>query len=389
LLSGAKIIISPLLFWVGWSIIVYIPINLPQIGNEEIDAVVQVMKSGMLTSGLGAGPRVVEFEKNFAEFAGVKHAIAVNTGTAALHAAIMASKIKFGDEVILPSFTFVATAEAVALAGGKPVFVDIDPETFTISPQAIEKAITEKTKAIVPVDLYGLSADIKPIKAIAAKHSLLIVEDCAQSHGATYEDKPAGALADLACWSLYAAKNIGTGEGGVVTTDNDELAETVRMIRTHGEKVKYSSIILGTNYRMTEIQAAIGIVQLKKLPNFLDKRTRNANNLTTLLEKSEKIVLPPKLENRKPSWYLYTIRIKDATEDKRNNVIKQMHEKGIGAEAYYPTPVHHMPYYEQNFGKFNLPETDKAAKEVLSLPIHPNVTNDQVEFIAKTLLELL
>jgi perosamine synthetase len=368
---------------------VYIPINLPQIGNEEIDAVVQVMKSGMLTSGLGAGPRVVEFEKNFAEFAGVKHAIAVNTGTAALHAAILASKIKFGDEVILPSFTFVATAEAVALAGGKPVFVDIDPETFTISPQAIEKAITEKTKAIVPVDLYGLSADIKPIKAIAAKHSLLIVEDCAQSHGATYEDKPAGALADLACWSLYAAKNIGTGEGGVVTTDNDELAETVRMIRTHGEKVKYSSIILGTNYRMTEIQAAIGIVQLKKLPNFLDKRTRNANNLTTLLEKSEKIVLPPKLENRKPSWYLYTIRIKDATEDKRNNVIKQMHEKGIGAEAYYPTPVHHMPYYEQNFGKFNLPETDKAAKEVLSLPIHPNVTNDQVEFIAKTLLELL
>ena len=389
MLSGAKIIISPLLFWVGWSIIVYIPINLPQIGNEEIDAVVQVMKSGMLTSGLGAGPRVVEFEKNFAEFAGVKHAIAVNTGTAALHAAILASKIKFGDEVILPSFTFVATAEAVALAGGKPVFVDIDPETFTISPQAIEKAITEKTKAIVPVDLYGLSADIKPIKAIASKHSLLIVEDCAQSHGATYEDKPAGALADLACWSLYAAKNIGTGEGGVVTTDNDELAETVRMIRTHGEKVKYSSIILGTNYRMTEIQAAIGIVQLKKLPNFLDKRTRNANNLTTLLEKSEKIVLPPKLENRKPSWYLYTIRIKDATEDKRNNVIKQMHEKGIGAEAYYPTPVHHMPYYEQNFGKFNLPETDKAAKEVLSLPIHPNVTNDQVEFIAKTLLELL
>jgi perosamine synthetase len=389
LLSGAKIIISPLIFWVGWSIIVYIPINLPQIGNEEIDAVVQVMKSGMLTSSLGAGPRVCEFEKNFAAFAGVKHAIAVNTGTAALHAAIMASKIKFGDEVILPSFTFVATAEAVVLAGGKPVFVDIDPETFTISPQAIEKAITEKTKAIVPVDLYGLSADIKPIRAIAAKHNLSVVEDCAQSHGATYEDKPAGALSDFACWSLYAAKNIGTGEGGVVTTDNDELAETVRMIRTHGEKVKYSSIILGTNYRMTEIQAAIGIVQLKKLPNFLDKRTRNANNLTTLLEKSDKIVLPPKLENRKPSWYLYTIRIKDATEDKRNNIIKQMHEKGIGAEAYYPTPVHHMPYYEQNFGKFNLPETDKAAKQVLSLPIHPNVTNDQVEFIAKTLLELL
>ncbi len=376
-------------FWVGWLRIVYIPINLPQIGDEEIAAVVRVMKSGILTSGLGAGPQVVEFERNFAEFAGVKHAIAVNTGTAALHAAIMASKVKFGDEVILPSFTFVATAEAVVLAGGKPVFVDIDPETFTLSSQAVEKAITEKTKAIVPVDLYGLPADIKPIRAIAAKHSISIVEDCAQSHGATYEDKPAGALADLACWSLYAAKNIGTGEGGVVTTDNDETAETVRMIRTHGEKVKYSSTILGTNYRMTEIQAAIGIVQLKKLPNFLDKRTRNANNLTTFLEKNEKILLPPKVENRNPSWYLYTIRIKNATEEKRNSIIKQMHEKGIGAEAYYPTPVHHMQYYEQNFGRFNLPETDKAAKQVLSLPIHPSVTNEQVEFIAKTFLNLL
>ena len=222
-----------------------IPINLPKIGEEEIEAVVKVMRSGLLTSGLGAGLKVVEFEKDYAEFAGVKHAIAVNTGTAALHSAIMAVGVKPGDEVILPSFTFVATAEAVALAGGKPVFTDIDPETFTLSPEGIEKAITEKTKAVIPVDLYGLPADIRPIREVAAKHNLPIIEDCAQSHGATYEGKPAGALADLACWSLYAAKNIGTGEGGVVTTDYDELAETVRMIRTHGEKAKYQSLILG------------------------------------------------------------------------------------------------------------------------------------------------
>ncbi len=241
-----------------------IPINIPKIGEEEIQAVVKVMRSGMLTSGLGAGPKVSEFEKNYSLFAGVKHAIAVNTGTAALHAAIMAAGIKAGDEVILPSFTFVATAEAVVLAGGKPVFADIDPETYTLSPKAIQKAVTKKTKAIVPVDLYGLPADIKPIRQIAAKQGLAIIEDCAQSHGATCEGKPAGALSDLACWSLYAAKNIGTGEGGVVTTDNDDLAEKVRMVRTHGEKVKYSSLMLGTNYRMTEIQAAIGIVQLKK-----------------------------------------------------------------------------------------------------------------------------
>jgi perosamine synthetase len=366
-----------------------IPVNLPKIGEEEIEAVIKVMRSGMLTSGLGAGPKVVEFEKNYAEFAGAKHAIAVNTGTAALHAAIMATGIKMGDEVILPSFTFVATAEAVVLAGGTPVFADIDPLTFSLSEETIRKAITKKTKAIVPVDLYGLPVDMKLIKEIADKQNLAVVEDCAQSHGAKVDGKPAGSLADLACWSLYAAKNIGTGEGGVVTTDNDDLAEKVRMIRTHGEKIKYQSLMLGTNYRMTEIQAAIGIVQLRRLPDFLDKRTRNAQRLTKNLEKNEKIKLPPKLANRKPSWYLYTIRIKDATETKRNSVIKEMHDKGIGAEAYYPIPVHQMPYYRQNFGKFKLPETEKAANQVLSLPIHPGVTEEQIDFIAQTLLSLL
>jgi dTDP-4-amino-4,6-dideoxygalactose transaminase len=366
-----------------------IPINLPRIGEEEIEAVVKVMRSGMLTSGLGAGPKVKEFEKGYAEFAGVKHAIAVNTGTAALHASIMAAGVKVGDEVILPSFTFVATAEAVLLAGGKPVFTDIDPETFTLSSEGIERAITKKTKAVIPVDLYGLPADIKPISEVAAKHSLPIIEDCAQSHGATYEGKPAGALADLACWSLYAAKNIGTGEGGVVTTDDDELAETVRMVRTHGEKEKYQSLMLGTNYRMPEIQAAIGVVQLKRLPDFLAKRTRNAQRLTKKLEKTEKIKLPPELKNRTPSWYLYTIRIKNATENMRNSIIKEMRDKGIGAEAYYPTPIHEMPYYKESFGRFNLPETEKAAKQVLSLPIHPGVTNEQIDFIAQTLLDSL
>ena len=366
-----------------------IPINLHKIGEEEIKAVVKVMRSGMLTNGLGTGINVTEFEKNYSLFAGVKHAIAVNTGTAALHAAIMAAGIKAGDEVILPSFTFVATAEAVVLAGGKPVFVDIDPETYTLSPKAIQKAVTEKTKAIVPVDLYGLPADIIPIREIATKQSLVIIEDCAQSHGAICEGKPAGALSDLACWSLYAAKNIGTGEGGVVTTDNDAYAEKVRMVRTHGEKVKYASLMLGTNYRMTEIQAAIGIVQLKRLPEFFEKREKNADRLTKKLRKSEKLKLPPKLENRKPSWYLYTVRILNTSAKKRNNIIEQLRQKGIGADAYYPTPVHQMPYYQETFGKVNLPETEKAANQVLSLPIHPGVTEEQIDLIAKTLLELL
>lgn len=366
-----------------------ITINLPDIGNEEIEAVIEVMKSGLLTSGLGAGPKVKEFEKNYSKFAGVKHAIAVNTGTAALHAALLAADIKSGDEVILPSFTFVATAEAIVLAGGRPVFADIDPETYTLSPEAVEKAVTKNTKAIIPVDLYGLPADIKQIREIAVKNDLIIVEDCAQSHGATCEGKPAGAIADLACWSLYAAKNIGTGEGGVVTTDNDELAEKVRMVRTHGEKMKYQSLMLGTNYRMTEIQAAIGIVQLDRLPDFFDKRSKNAKRLTENLETTEKIELPPKLNNRTHSWYLYTVRIKDASEEKRNRIIAQMRSSGIGAEAYYPIPINEMPYYRREFGIFNLPETEIAAKQVISLPIHPKVTGEQIDYISEKILALL
>ena len=369
------------------TIVIYI--NLPKFGEEEVQAVVKVMRSGMLTSGLGAGPFVSEFEKNFAKLAGVKHAIGVNTGTAALHAAVLAVGVKAGEEVILPSFTFVATAEAVAMAGARPVFADIDPETYTLSPQAFEKAITKKTRAVIPVDLYGLPADGKLIREIASKHGIAIIEDCAQSHGATCEGKPAGALADLACWSHYAAKNMGTGEGGIVTTDDDKLNETVRMIRTHGEKTKYHSEILGTNYRMTEIQAAIGIEQLKKLPGFLEARFRNAATLTKILGKSDKIVLPPKLKNRTPSGYLYTIRIKGATLEKRNSILEGLRQKGIGAEAYYPVPVHQMPYYKENFGVFKLPETEKAAKQVISLPIHPGVTDEQAKMIAETTLGLL
>jgi dTDP-4-amino-4,6-dideoxygalactose transaminase len=365
-----------------------IPINLPKIGNEEIEAVIQVMRSGILTTGLGAGPKVSEFEKLYSAFAGVKHAIAVNTGTAALHAAVLAAGVGPGDEVILPSFTFVATAEAVVLAGAKPVFADIDPQTYTLSPEAFESSITEKTKAVIPVDLYGLPADTRLITKVAVKHSIVVIEDTAQSHGATYEGKPAGTVADIACWSLYAAKNIGTGEGGMVTTDNDGLAERVRMVRTHGEKVKYSSLMLGTNYRMTEIQAAIGVEQLKKLPKFLAIRSHNAQTLTELLNKSDKITLPPELGNRKSSWYLYTIRIKNASAPQRNSIIEQMHSKGIGAEAYYPTPVHQMPYYKA-FGTCNLPETEKTANQVLSLPIHPGVTDQQIKTIADTLLALL
>jgi perosamine synthetase len=366
-----------------------IPINLPIIGEEEVEAVVKVMREGPLTNALGAGPIVTQFEKNFAEIAGVKHAVAVNTGTAALHSAIVAAGVKQGDEVILPSFTFVATAEAVVMAGGKPVFTDIDPETYNISPLEIKKNVTKKTKAIVPVDLYGFSADIKPIKEIAAEHSLAVVEDAAQAHGATYAGKTAGAFADAACWSLYASKNITTGEGGVVTTDSDEIAETLRLIRTHGEKAKYASLMLGFNYRMSEIQAAIGIVQLEKLPSFVAKRRENAKKLTKLLATSDMLKLPEETEERQHSWYLYTVRFQNATESERNKIVEELKRKDIGAEAYYVNPVHLMPYYHESFGDRRLSETEKAAKQVFSLPIHPSVTEVQIDYIGKTLLQLL
>ena len=366
-----------------------IPINLPKIGEEEIQAVNKVMRSGMLTSGLGMGPAVTEFEKGFAKMAGAKHAVAVNTGTAALHAAVMAVGVKQGDEVILPSFTFVATAEAVALAGAKPVFADIDPETYNLSPSAVEKAITKKTKAVLPVDLYGFSADFKPLREVADKHGLALVEDAAQAHGATYMGKPAGAFSDVACWSMYASKNIMTGEGGVATTNNTELDETLRMIRTHGEKAKYASLILGTNYRMSEIQAAIGNVQLGRLDGFVAKRRSNAQQLTKILGKSSKLVLPYETKDRQHSWYLYTARLKDGSENQRNKLLQDLKNKGIGAEAYYVNPVHQMPYYVNNFGAHKLPETEKAAKQVFSLPVHPGVTEEQVEYIGKTVLQLL
>jgi perosamine synthetase len=368
---------------------IMIPINLPKVGEEEAQAVLEVIRKGPLTNALGAGPKVLEFERNFAQFAGVKHAVAVNTGTAALHAALLACGVKSGDEVVLPSFTFVATAEAVVLAGAKPVFTDIDPENYNLSPTQAEKAITKKTRAILPVDLYGYCADMKPLREIAEKHGLALVEDAAQAHGATYAKKPAGSFSDAACWSLYASKNMTTGEGGVITTDNDQIDDTLRLIRNHGEKAKYASLMLGNNYRMPEMEAAIGVVQLQKLPSFVAKRRQNAKQLTKILQKTSRLTLPSETADRQHSWYLYTVKLKNGTGEERNRIVLGLNEKGIGAVVYYVNPVHQMPFYRETFGGKSLPETEKASKQVFSLPVHPGVTEEQVEFIGKTLLGLL
>jgi perosamine synthetase len=365
-----------------------ITINAPQIGEEEIEAVVKVMKTGGLTHGIGAGPKVTEFEKAFAGFVKAKHAIAMNSGTAALHASLAVAGVKAGDEVVLPSFTFVATGETVAMTGAKPVFVDIDPNTYNISPKAIEKAITKKTKAIMAVDLYGLPAEMPEIKRIAERHDLALIEDAAQAHGGVCQNKPPGTFANVACWSFYASKNMTTGEGGMATTNSDEFAEKLRWLRSHGEKVKYESLMLGHNYHMPEIEAAIGCVQVKKLPKFVAKRTRNAKRLSQLLKKSKKLQLPIEPAGYRSSWYLYTVRLKNARKEQRDKIVAALKQAGIGAEVYYMNPIHMMPFYRK-YGKYKLPETEKASKQVFSLPVHPGVTPKQTDFIAETVLRLL
>ena len=365
-----------------------ISINAPQIDENEIKAVVNVLKSGALTHGTGAGPMVTEFEKSFADFAKTKHAVAVNTGTAALHASLAVAGIKAGDEVIVPSFTFVATAEVVVMLGAKPVFVDIDPNTYNIDPRLIEKVVTKKTKAVIPVDLYGLCADVPQIRKIADKHNLVVIEDAAQAHGAICGGKPPGAFADAACWSFYASKNMTTGEGGMVTTNNDEFAEKLRWLRSHGEKVKYESLMLGYNYHMPEIAAAIGVSQIKKLPKFIAKRRRNAKKITEKLGKSKELRLPTEPKGFKSGWYLYTVRLQGARKEKRDKLVAELKKSGIGAEIYYVHPIHLMAYYSK-FGKYKLPETEKASKQVFSLPVHPGVTPKQLDFIADTVLGLL
>ncbi len=365
-----------------------IQINQPQIGKEEIEAVSKVMKSGLLTHGLGKGRMVEKFEEAFAKYTRTKHAIAMNSGTAALHSALVAAGIKKGDEVILPSFTFAATAEVVVMAGARPVFVDIDPLTYNVSAEFIEKAVARGTKAVIPVDIFGLSADLQPIRKVAEKYGLKVIEDAAQAHGASYKGKPVGVFADAACWSFYGSKNMTTGEGGMVTTKDDEIADMTRCIRNHGEREKYESLMLGHNYRMPEIEAAIGCVQLAKLPNFVARRRENAEKLSNILGRSGKLQLPIEPKNFKHSWYLYTVRLKGRKETQRDKIVVSLRQKGIGAFVYYANPIHLMPFY-RNYSKCRLLETEKTSREVFSLPVHPGVTAEQVEYIGETVLHLL
>lgn len=356
---------------------VSIPINIPYLGKEEQKAVLNVLQSGILTSASNkGGTNVQEFEKLVCKFVNSKFAVAVNSGTAALQAAIYASGIKRGDEIIIPSFTFVATANAVASIGARPVFADIMTTNFTIDPKNIEKKITKRTKCIMPVHLYGNICEIDLIKDIAKKHNLTIIEDAAQSMGSIYKNKHSGTFSDLGCYSLYPAKVMTSGEGGIVVTNDKKLYEKLLMIRNHGMVHGYDTTIFGLNLRMPEISAAIARIQIKKLPDFIRKRRNNAKVLSELMYDLP-ITLPIERKHEVVNWYLYTIVLK-----KRDQIMKKLNSFGIGAMAYYSTPIHKTPLYKC---ATKLPNTEWASANVLSLPVHPKVTETDLHFISDKL----
>ncbi len=365
-----------------------IPINKPQIDDEERQEILKVLDEGILTSASNfGGKRVQDFERLLADFLHVKHAIAVNSGTAALHASILAAGIKESDEILIPSFTFVATANSVACTGAKPVFVDIEKDTYTMDPLDLENKITKKTRAIIPVHLYGHPAKMDEIKEIANKHSIIVIEDACQSLGSTYDGKQTGTLGQMGCFSMYASKVLTSGEGGAITTDSDEFAEKLRMIRNHGMVNGYDTRIIGFNMRLPEISAAIAKTQMKKIQSMLDKRASNARKLGQLLSnkiKDKNIVLPHENQRTKYNWYLYTV----ALNDSRDKVKKFLNDSGIGATIYYDPPVHQTPFYSKFYNR-ELEITEWASKSVLSLPVHPSITEKDLDFMANKVEEAI
>lgn len=346
----------------------------PIIGEEEIENVVEVLKSGMIAQG----PKVAEFEEKFAKWVGAKYAVATNSGTAALHVALLSCGIGPGDEVITTPFTFIATGNAIVYTGATPVFADIDLETYNIDPDTIEDLITDKTKAILPVQLYGQSADMDKIREIAKKHDLLVIEDAAQAHGAMYNDEKVGNMGDMACFSFYPTKNMTTSEGGMITTNNKELAEKARVFRAHGSNIKYKHDEIGYNFRSSDIAAAIGLAQLDKIDEFNEKRINNANYLNECLKDVEGVITPASPENRKHVYHQYTIRV---TKGNRDDWVDILTENGIGSGIHYPIPLYNQPIYKELGFTGSAPNAELAADTVISLPVHPSLSKEDLDLV--------
>ena len=353
-----------------------IPISKPFIGEAEKKAVLDVLDSGMLAQG----PRTAKLEERFAQLCGVKHAIATTSGTTALHVALLANGIGPGDEVITTPFTFIASVNSILFAGARPVFVDIDEATFNIDPAQIEKAVTPRTKALLPVHLYGYVCDMDALQAIADRHGLKIIEDACQAVGATYRGRAAGSFG-TGCFSLYATKNVMSGEGGMITTSDDAVAEQCRMMRNHGMKRRYYHDMLGYNFRLSDLHAAIGLAQMDRLPEFAEKRRANAAFLSANL----KTVITPKVkEGYGHVWHQYTVRVAEG----RDAAVKQLNDAGVGTGIFYPVPAHQQGYIQETLGRVSMPVAERLAKEVLSLPVHPQLSQADLETIAQEVNKL-
>ena len=349
-----------------------IPISRPEIGPEEEEAVLRVLRSGRLAHG----PEAEAFEAAFAALCGVGYAVACANGTAALHLALMAHGIGPGDEVIVPSFTFAASANTVLACGGRPVFCDVREDDFCIDVADAERRITPSTRAIMPVHLYGQVADMTAVGALAERHGLVVIEDACQAHGATFEGRAAGSFA-TAAFSLYATKNVMTGEGGVVTTADPDVAERLGLLRSHGMPKRYLHTTFGLNLRMTDLEAAIGRVQLGRLAAGNARRREHASFYDAGLEGIEGLTLPRELPRRGHVWHQYTVRV----ADRRDEVLRRVRDAGVGAEVYYPTPLHRQPSLATGE---SLPVSERMAAEVMSIPVFPGLTDDERATVAKT-----
>ena len=357
-----------------------IPISRPIIGAEEEEAVVRVLRSGRLAQG----PEVEAFEREFAALAGTAHAIACANGTAALHLALLAHAIGPGDEVIVPSFTFAASANAVLACGGRVVFCDARDDDFCIDVADAERRVTAATKAVMPVHMYGQTADMDAVAAFAGRHGLAIVEDAAQAHGASFGDRAAGSFG-TACFSLYATKNVMTGEGGMVTTGDDDVSGSLRLLRNHGMEERYVHTTFGLNLRMTEIAAAIGRVQLSRLKDGNARRRENATFYAAELAGIEGLGLPAELPGRTHVWHQYTVRI-DGGLGRRDDVLARMREAGVGAEVYYPIPAHLQRAFA---GGEDLVVAERLAREVMSIPVHPALSDGERATVTKVLVDAM
>jgi dTDP-4-amino-4,6-dideoxygalactose transaminase len=347
-----------------------ISIAQPIIGEPEIEAVVAVLRSGQLAQG----EVTARFEQRFADLVGARHAIAVSNGTAALHAALLAHGIGPGDEVITSPFSFIATGNSILYCGARPVFADISPDTYNLDPAAIEARITPRTRAIMPVHLYGHPADMPAIEAIAARHGLTVIEDACQAHGAAIGDRAIGQRG-TATFSFYATKNVMTAEGGIVTTDDDGVADRLRLLRSHGQRERYKHEMLGYNYRLTDLQAAIGLAQLDRLDELTASRIANAAYLSGRIDDA---ITPTVRPGCRHVYHQYVLRVRGDRED----VARRLASFGVGSAVHYPVPIHRQPLYRQLGYQDSLPIAERASREVLSLPVHPALTVEDLDRIA-------